>query len=128
MSLARQGSRFVLVGCAQCALDWSVMVGLSRAGAAVAAANIAGRAVGALLGFWLNGTITFASADARPGWRQFARYAVLWCANAALSTAAVSALDLAHGRRSAWIGKPLVDGAIALASFLVSRRWVYRYR
>jgi putative flippase GtrA len=126
MSWLRQGRHFILVGIAQGLLDWSVMVALSQLGLAIAFANIAGRISGALLGFWLNGSITFSRDGRRPGWRQFGRYVVLWCGATVLSTVAISAIDAQLGLRGAWLAKPLVDGTLAIGSFLVSRHWVYR--
>lgn len=126
MSWLRQGRHFILVGLAQGLLDWSVMVLLSHLGLAIAPANIAGRISGALLGYWLNGRITFARADCRPGWRQFRRYVVLWCGATVFSTAVISAIDMHLGLRGAWLAKPLVDGVLSLGSFLISRHWVYR--
>ncbi|GAA0713678.1 GtrA family protein [Dokdonella soli] len=126
MSLLRQGRHFALIGVAQWLLDWGVMVMLSRSGAPVAIANVAGRVCGALLGFWMNGSITFSRGGARPGWPQLARYVILWCANAAMSTIAVSMIDASLGLRGAWFFKPLIDGILAIGSFLASRHWVYR--
>ncbi|NCT68746.1 MAG: GtrA family protein [Rhodanobacteraceae bacterium] len=126
MSLLRQGRHFILIGLLQWLVDWGVMVALSRLGMAVAGANLAGRVSGALLGFWLNGSITFAVPGRSPGWRQLGRYLVLWCLAAAASTGAVWAIDQGFGLHGAWLGKPLVDGTLALASFLASRHWVYR--
>lgn len=127
MSWLREGRFFILIGVLQWLVDWGMMVALSHAGVPVAAANIAGRVSGALLGFWLNGRITFARDGQAPGWRQFARYVLLWCANTTISTLAVSAINAAFGLRGAWIGKPLVDGLLALGSFLASRHWVYHH-
>jgi putative flippase GtrA len=126
VSLVRQGRFFVLIGVGQWLVDWGLMVGLSHLGIGVVTANIAGRIGGALLGFWLNGSITFARDGRGPGWRQFGRYALLWCANTALSTGAVSVIDANFGLHGAWLVKPLVDGLLALGSFLASRHWVYR--
>jgi putative flippase GtrA len=126
MSWLRQGRRFILVGLAQGLLDWSVMVALSHLGLAIAFANVAGRISGALLGYWLNGSITFARNGQRPGWRQFGRYVVLWCGSTVLSTAALSLIDVHFGLRGAWLAKPLVDGVLSIGSFLASRHWVYR--
>ena len=42
------------------------------------------------------------------------------------STGGVSAIGAVFGLRGAWLGNPLVDGALALGSFLASRHWVYR--
>ena len=59
MSLTRQGRHYLLIGGVQWLLDWGVMVALSHWGLPVEAANVAGRICGAMLGFWLNGRITF---------------------------------------------------------------------
>lgn len=126
MSLLRQGRWFAAVGVVQWLTDWSVMFLLSRAGIAIAPANVAGRVCGALLGFWLNGRITFATDGLRPGWRHLGRYVLLWGVNTALSTAGVWAIHAAFGLHGAWVGKPVVDGLLAIGSFLVSRHWVYR--
>lgn len=126
MSLLRQSRRFALVGVAQWAIDWGLLVVLSRAGLAIATANIAGRVCGALAGFWLNGSLTFADGSGRPGWRQFGRYVVLWAINTLLSTTAVFWIDAHAGLYGAWLAKPLVEGVLALNTFLFSRWWVYR--
>ena len=60
MSLRRQGSHYLAVGGLQWLLDWGVTVWLSHMGLAIEAANISGRVSGALLGYWLNGKLTFA--------------------------------------------------------------------
>lgn len=126
MSLLRQGRYFALVGVAQWLTDWGVLVALSHLGLSIATANVVGRVCGALLGFWLNGRVTFANDESSPGWRQFGRYAALWGVNTVLSTLALTAIDANAGLRGAWLAKPLVEGALALNTFLVSRYWVYR--
>ena len=62
MSLGRQGRHYLLIGGLQWLVDWGVMVALSHFGMRVGPANIAGRVSGALLGYWLNGKLTFAGA------------------------------------------------------------------
>lgn len=126
MSLLRQGRHFILIGIAQWLVDWGMLVVLSRAGVPIAIANVAGRISGAVLGFWLNGNITFARDGGGPGWRQFARYATWWCTTTVLSTSAVSAIDVTWGLHGAWLGKPLVDALLSIGSFFISRHWVYR--
>lgn len=126
MSVLREGRWFIAVGVAQWLVDWAAMVALSHAGMSVAAANVAGRVCGALLGFWLNGMITFARDDGASRWRQALRYVTLWCCNTVLSTFGVSTVASAFGLRWAWLAKPLVEGALAVISFLASRHWVYR--
>lgn len=126
MNLLRQGRYFVGIGLLQWLVDWGVMVTLSHFGLAIVYANLAGRVSGALLGFSLNGRITFARDGATPGWRQFRRYVIWWAVSALFSTSAVTAIDTGFGLRVAWLGKPLVDGLLAIAGFVISRHWVYR--
>jgi putative flippase GtrA len=126
MSLLREGRYFAMVGGVQWLTDWGMLVALSHFGVPIAAANIVGRVCGAVLGFWLNGSLTFAAAGEGPGWRQLGRYGVLWAGNTVLSTIALAAIDANAGLRGAWLAKPLVEGALALNTFLVSRWWVYR--
>jgi putative flippase GtrA len=63
MSLTRQGRHYLLIGGLQWLVDWGVMVALSHLGLRIGVANVAGRVSGALLGFWLNGRITFAGDE-----------------------------------------------------------------
>lgn len=126
VSLAQQSGRFAVVGVLQWLIDWGMMVALSHLGLSIAVANVIARVCGALFGFWLNGNVTFANDESRPGWRQFGRYVVLWGINTVLSTIALAAIDANAGLRSAWLAKPLVEGALALNTFFVSRYWVYR--
>jgi len=126
VSWLRQGRYFVAIGILQWLLDWVVMVLLSHAGLRLAFANVTGRVTGALLGFWLDGSITFSRDGSRPKWRHFARYLILWLANAALSTLSLVAIGNVFGLHGAWLAKPAIDGMLALSSFLASRYWVYR--
>lgn len=127
MSLLRQGRSYLVVGLLQLMLDWLVLVSSTALGLPVAPANIAGRVAGMLLGFWLNGRITFADAEGqRLGWRRFARFLPLWLLLTAASTLLVAAADHALGLRYAWAAKPLVEGVLAVVSFLLLRCVVYR--
>ena len=80
VSALRQGRHYLLIGILQWLLDWAVMVALSHNGLPVEPANVAGRISGALLGFWLNGRITFSGDQHRMGRRQFARFLAMWLA------------------------------------------------
>ncbi|WP_313140516.1 GtrA family protein [Stenotrophomonas sp.] len=128
MSLLRQGSAYIIIGLLQLLLDWLVFVALTAAGAPVVPGNIAGRVAGMLLGFWLNGRITFADAQGRQrlGWHRFARFLPLWLLLTAASTLLVSTADHALGLEYAWLAKPLVEGGLAGVSFLLMRHVVYR--
>lgn len=128
MSLLRQGSAYLIIGVLQLLLDWAVFVLVTAAGLPVVQGNLAGRVAGMLLGFWLKGRITFATADGeqRLGWRRFARFLPLWLLLTTASTLLVSSADHALGLQYAWLAKPLVEGGLAVISFLLLRHVVYR--
>lgn len=127
MTLVRQGSSYILIGLVQLLLDWLVFMGSTALGLPVAPANVVGRLAGMLLGFWLNGRYTFAAAgQQRLGWKRFARFLLLWMLLTAASTLLVTAADHALGLQYAWLAKPLVEGGLALVSFMLLRHVVYR--
>jgi len=127
MSIARQGVSFLVVGCCLIVLDWAVFVGLTALGLMPISANVAGRVAGALVGFWANGRVTFSvPGSPRLGRRRFARYLVLWVILTLLSTVLVTLLAEQLSLEVAWLAKPVVEGGLAVLSFLVSRHWVYR--
>jgi len=127
MTLVRQGSSYIVIGLVQLLLDWLVFVGSTALGLPVAPANVVGRLAGMLLGFWLNGRYTFAAAgQQRLGWKRFARFLLLWMLLTAASTLLVAAADHALGLQYAWLAKPLVEGGLALVSFMLLRHVVYR--
>jgi putative flippase GtrA len=126
MSLLRQSRHYMAIGLLQYVVDWGVMVALSHFGLAVELANIAGRVSGAVLGFWLNGRITFAGEETTIGGRQLGRFSLLWLCTTAISTWAIGSIENLAGLRWAWLAKPGVELALAGMGFLVSRHWVYR--
>ncbi|MFD0740112.1 GtrA family protein [Lysobacter koreensis] len=126
MSLKRQSRHYLAIGIVQWLLDWGVMVGLSHLGLPVEAANVAGRISGALLGFWLNGRITFAGDDTQVGHRQFVRFVMMWLLTTLISTFAIGAIDDAVGLKWTWLAKPGVELILGGFGFLLSRHWVYR--
>lgn len=126
MSLLRQGRHYTAIGLLQYLVDWGVLVALSHAGLPVEISNISGRIAGATLGFWLNGRITFAGEHTRLGRRQLARFILLWLTTTTFSTLAMGAIEDLASLRWAWLAKPAVELALAGASFLLSRHWVYR--
>ncbi|TXH72459.1 MAG: GtrA family protein [Lysobacteraceae bacterium] len=126
MSLHRQGRHYLLIGGVQWLLDWAVMVGLSHLGLIVELANIAGRISGAMLGFWLNGKVTFAGADTALGRVQLQRFVLMWLCTTTTSTLAMGQIDDVFGLRWAWLAKPAVELMLGLIGFLLSRHWVYK--
>jgi putative flippase GtrA len=126
MTLTRQGRHYLAIGLLQYLVDWGVLVGLSHLGLAVELSNVAGRVSGALLGFWLNGRITFAGDDTGIGRLQFGRFLMMWLLTTALSTWAMGAIDDIAGLKWAWLAKPAVELALGGLGFVLSRHWVYR--
>ena len=126
MSLTRQGGHYLLFGCLQWLLDWGVTVLASHLGLPIEPANVCGRISGAMLGFWLNGKITFAGEDTRVGGAQLRRFMLMWLTSTALSTLAMGWVDEVFGLRGAWLAKPAIELTLGLAGFLVSRHWVYK--
>ena len=126
--MIRQVVGFGLVGGLQLLLDWACFVALTALGVAVLPANLVGRVAGASLGFWANGRFTFAKPGEPPrlGRRRLLRYVLFWLAMSVLSTLAVMGLDQLHGLYAAWLGKPLVDAALAAMGFLAAKYWIYR--
>lgn len=126
MSLARQGKLFLLMGFLQWIADWLVTVALSYAGLPLELANLCGRVVGALLGFGLNGKITFATEGHKLGRAHFLRFIVFWLVLTFVSTWAVGGIGRHFGLQAAWLAKPLIEILLAVVSFFVSRQWIYR--
>ena len=108
-------------------LDWLVFVGLTALGVPAAPGNLAGRISGALLGFWLNGRVTFArDGTARLGWWRFAKFLLVWVPLTVVSTLAVTWVAISLGLAHAWLAKPLVEGVLAVVAFFLWRHVVYR--
>ncbi|MGH8031704.1 MAG: GtrA family protein [Luteimonas sp.] len=126
MSLRRQGRHYLLIGGVQWLLDWGMVVALSHFGLGIATANVVGRISGALLGYWLNGKLTFAGDDTAVGRTQLLRFATMWLCTTAVSTFAIIHVDSALGLRWAWLAKPCIELALGVIGFLLSRYWVYR--
>ncbi len=127
MSVLRQGRYYLLIGVLQWLLDWGVMVALSHAGMRVEPANVVGRISGALLGFWLNGRITFTGEEHHLGRKSVLRFLAMWLMTTAASTWAIGSIDDWFGLRWAWIAKPAVELTLGVIGFLLSRHWVYKH-
>lgn len=126
MSIRHQVPLFLLMGGLQLVLDSAVTIGLSRAGIALGLANVIGRVCGAMLGFWLNGRFTFRRAGSRLGRAELVRFLIAWLLLTAASTLGLGLIASSLSLQTAWFAKPLVEAILAVASFFISRHWVYR--
>lgn len=126
MSLGRHARHYLLIGGIQWLVDWGVLVLLTHLGMTVVPANILGRIAGALLGYWLNGKLTFAGEDTAIGRTQLLRFVAMWLCTTAISTWSLGSIDAAVGLKWAWLAKPGVEGVLGVFGFLLSRHWVYR--
>lgn len=121
----QQWMGFCLVGGAEFALDWSVLVGLSLLGVPVAWANAAGRGAGACLGYWANGRFTF-RAKARMGRAAIIRSAILFVVTTVISSWLIKLAAANHGLVAAWLIKPAVEAVLGVVCFFANKYWVYR--
>ena len=126
MSLRRQGGHYLLIGGLQWLVDWGVTVWLSPLGMLIEPANVTGRVSGALLGYWLNGKLTFAGEGTAMGRVQLQRFALMWLCTTAISTWAMGTIDDVLGLQWAWLAKPAVELALGVIGFVLSRHWIYR--
>lgn len=126
MSLGRHARHYLLIGGIQWLVDWGVMVLLSHLGLAVEPANVLGRVAGALLGYWLNGKVTFAGDDTAIGRTQLLRFSLMWIATTTVSTWSLGAIDDLGGLTWAWLAKPAVELVLGVVGFVLSRHWVYK--
>jgi putative flippase GtrA len=126
MTLGRHARHYLLIGFVQWLVDWGVMVLLSHYGLVIEVANVIGRVAGALLGYWLNGKLTFAGDDTAIGRTQLIRFILMWLGTTVVSTWSLGAIDDVAGLKWAWLAKPGVEFALGVVGFLLSRHWVYR--
>lgn len=125
--ILRQGLGYGLVGGVQIVLDWLVFVALTSFGVAPGVANVVGRVMAAVVGFWLNGKWTFAMRDdSSLSIGHFWRFLASWTVMTLLSTLIVVGAANFDGLRTAWVIKPLADLFLAAAGFVVSKYWIYR--
>jgi putative flippase GtrA len=126
MSLTRQGRDYLAIGLLQWLVDWGVVVGLTHFGLPVAPANVIGRITGALIGFWLNGKLTFADDRNTVGATQFQRFMIMWVSTTLFSTWALTQIDDVLGLRWVWVAKPAIELALGAVGFVLSRYWIYK--
>lgn len=122
-----QGAKYLAFGLTQLALDWGVFSLLHVLAVATPAANVSGRAAGAMLGFWLNGRFTFAAdGEARLGGQRLLRFALVWLGLTWISTAALQFSERWLGTGTVYWAKPLIEAMLAVTGFVLSRHFIYR--
>ena len=126
MSLGRHARHYLLIGILHWLVDWGVMVLLTHYGMQVEAGNVLGRVSGALLGYWLNGKLTFAGEDTALGRTQLTRFVLMWLGTTIVSTLALGSIDDVAGLKWAWLAKPGVEVVLGAIGFFLSRHWVYK--
>ena len=72
---------------------------------AIEPANVAGRIAGALLGYWLNGKLTFAGDETAIGRAQLLRFVLMWLGTTTVSTWSMGAIDNLAGLRMGVAGE-----------------------
>jgi putative flippase GtrA len=88
-------------------------------------ANVAGKSVGALVGFVLHRQFTFSWEHKDNAARQLVSYVMLFAFNLALSSLLIFLLVNQAGA-NAFAAKLLVDVVVIAVAFIASRLWVYR--
>lgn len=127
MSTIRQVISYLLIGGAQFLLDWALFSVFIFVAVPAMPANLAARASAAVLGFYLNGRITFASPGSDKIDRdRFLRFVLAWLLMTALSTALVRLAELNLPTVWLYAVKPAVEIALAFVNFFVLKRFVYR--
>ncbi|WP_332819836.1 GtrA family protein [Sphingopyxis sp.] len=124
--IVAQAVRYVAVGLVVLAADFAIYSAiLLAAPERFLAANLAGKVVGAALGFVLHRTVTFRWAQRDPATRQLLSYLAVLGFNLLLSSLLLwFAID--HLGANPYLAKLAVDIVIVGTAFLLSRLWVYR--
>lgn len=122
-ALGRQVAWYVVVGAVQLIVEWLCFVALTAWGEPVAPANVVARVIAAVLGFTMNGTVTFKSKLRSA---LLLRFVAAWIPLTGTNTLLVTVLERLNGLHVAWLLKPLVDGLTAVVSFLIARHWIFR--
>ncbi len=124
---AWQGTRFILVGLAQLALDSGLFILLTAVGLTPAIANPLSRGVVVIAGFWMHGSYTFAESGVpKLGRGYMTRFFPAWIVLTIIGTVVLAVIKSQAGLHATWVAKPLVDGMLAIISFFTLRRWVFR--
>ena len=126
----RQPLFYLIVGGLQYLVDAGLYALIISNGVTTLPANVTSRASAASMGFLLNRYWTFGQRDEtlkRFG-SSLLRFLVLFATMTLISTLVVLALERLWGddNTSRIIAKMLVEALLAVASFLVSRLWVFK--
>lgn len=124
---AKQLTFYLIFGFTQLGIDWATFVALTFTGLPIPAANVTSRLTAALVGYLLNGTFTFRSpSQPTLNRRALFRYLLLWALLTAVSTALIFFIESRSDIAVARLAKPLVEGFLAVISFVAMKFWVYR--
>lgn len=127
MSVSRQFLSYLLIGGTQFLLDWAMFSLLFWLGMPATPANLAARASAAIVGFVLNGRITFADGEGgKLGKRRFVRFVSAWLVMTAVSTGLVQAAATFWPGPFVYLAKPAIEAGLAVVNFFVLKWFVYR--
>ena len=87
----------------------------------IESANVGGRIAGALLGYWLNGKLTFAGDEHAIGGTQLRRYLLMWLGTTLARMWSLGAIDHGLGRGSAWLLETRNELVPGVVGFRLSR-------
>jgi putative flippase GtrA len=125
--ISRQLVFYVCSGLLQLLVDWMLFLLLNHLGVRVAVANLLSRSSAAIVGYTVNGTLTFGNLnDPKLSRMRFIRYASLWIVTTCLSTLIVVLGKIFFGPSNIWIVKLAGEGLLVGLSFIFQKFWVYR--
>jgi putative flippase GtrA len=130
--MTRQLLLFLSVGLLQYGIDALLFALLFFLGVPVALGNLVARGGAAVVGFQVNGLLTFRDQRGERGWglSHGLRFLALWLGMTAASTALMLVSEHLvedRGMAQEWIlgAKLLIEAFLALVSFALSKWWVY---
>ena len=121
--VARQFTRFVVVGASNTLLSLAVYVGLLAVGVPYPVAAACGFVVGAINGYLLNRWWTFSAPPASR--RQVAAYLAVQVVGLLIT---VGVVDLLHGRAPVLVGQAVAVPLATVAMFSLNRTWTFLAR
>jgi putative flippase GtrA len=119
--VAKQFTRFVVVGASNTLLSLAVYLGLLALGVPYPVAAAGGFVVGAANGYLLNRWWTFSAPPASR--RQVAAYLAVQVVGLLIT---VGVVDLLHGRAPVLVGQAVAVPLATVAMFSLNRTWTFR--